>query len=123
MSNFHNHTETLFVAGANPGKDIKTYAVTPLNEECGLIEWVDNLRTLRDIIVKLLRERGISPNVSLWKVGTTQTVADERLVRRNQATSQRDLCRQVTFQSSFVYDQDSGQVRFSSPHHFQLKNI
>ncbi|KAJ5935678.1 hypothetical protein N7466_005225 [Penicillium verhagenii] len=42
--------------------DIKTYAVTPLNEECGLIEWVDNLRTLRDIIVKLLRERGVAPN-------------------------------------------------------------
>ncbi|KAK2760373.1 serine/threonine-protein kinase M1 [Arachnomyces sp. PD_36] len=41
---------------------IKTYAVTPLNEECGLIEWVDNLRTLREIVVKLLRERGIMPN-------------------------------------------------------------
>lgn len=44
--------------------DIKTYAVTPLNEECGLIEWVDNLRTLRDLVIKLLRERGIAPNVS-----------------------------------------------------------
>ncbi|OKO99085.1 Protein kinase rad3 [Penicillium subrubescens] len=41
---------------------IKTYAVTPLNEECGIIEWVDNLRTLRDIIVKHLRERRIAPN-------------------------------------------------------------
>ncbi|KAE8348829.1 protein kinase [Aspergillus coremiiformis] len=41
---------------------IKTYAVTPLNEECGLIEWVDNLRTLRDLVLKLLRERGITPN-------------------------------------------------------------
>ncbi|KAJ5763195.1 hypothetical protein N7533_001876 [Penicillium manginii] len=41
---------------------IKTYAVTPLNEECGLIEWVDNLRTLRDIIAKGLRERGAAPN-------------------------------------------------------------
>lgn len=48
---------------ANWGKDIKTYAVTPLNEECGLIEWVDNLRTLRDLVIKLLRERGITPNV------------------------------------------------------------
>lgn len=45
--------------------DIKTYAVTPLNEECGLIEWVDNLRTLREIVIKLLRERGVSPNVRL----------------------------------------------------------
>jgi hypothetical protein len=43
--------------------DIKTYAVTPLNEECGLIEWVDNLRTLREIVLKLLKERGVIPNV------------------------------------------------------------
>ncbi|OKL62432.1 hypothetical protein UA08_02676 [Talaromyces atroroseus] len=41
---------------------IKTYAVTPLNEECGLIEWVDNLRTLREIVMKLLRERGTALN-------------------------------------------------------------
>ncbi|KAL4915148.1 hypothetical protein BDW62DRAFT_203876 [Aspergillus aurantiobrunneus] len=41
---------------------IKTYAVTPLNEECGLIEWVDNLRTLRDLVTKSLKERGITPN-------------------------------------------------------------
>jgi serine/threonine-protein kinase ATR len=27
-----------------------------------MIEWVDNLRTLRDLVIKLLRERGISPN-------------------------------------------------------------
>ncbi|KAL3460576.1 hypothetical protein BJX64DRAFT_278456 [Aspergillus heterothallicus] len=40
---------------------IKTYAVTPLNEECGLIEWVDNLRTLRELVTKSLKERGISP--------------------------------------------------------------
>lgn len=46
--------------------DIKTYAVTPLNEECGLIEWVDNLRTLREIVIKLLRERGVSPNVRVF---------------------------------------------------------
>lgn len=45
--------------------DIKTYAVTPLNEECGLIEWVDNLRTLRDLVTRALKERGITPNVRL----------------------------------------------------------
>ena len=39
--------------------------MTPLNEECGLIEWVDNLRTLRELVIKLLRERGITPNV--WR--------------------------------------------------------
>ncbi|QSS66872.1 phosphatidyl inositol 3-kinase [Histoplasma capsulatum] len=41
---------------------IKTYAVTPLNEECGLIEWVDNLRTLRELVTRLLKEKGITPN-------------------------------------------------------------
>lgn len=57
-----------------PTKDIKTYAVTPLNEECGLIEWVDNLRTLRDLVTKLLRERGITPNV---RAPSTSSRADQ----------------------------------------------
>lgn len=39
---------------------IKTYAVTPLNEDSGLIEWVNNFRTLKDLIVKLLGDRGIT---------------------------------------------------------------
>jgi serine/threonine-protein kinase ATR len=41
---------------------IKTYAVTPLNEECGIIEWVDGLKTLRDILLVIYRSRGIAPN-------------------------------------------------------------
>jgi serine/threonine-protein kinase ATR len=41
---------------------IKTYAVVPLNEECGLIEWVDNLKTFRDILLSLYKERRIQPN-------------------------------------------------------------
>ena len=41
---------------------IKTYAVTPLNEECGLIEWVDNLKTLRDIVLKIYKQRNIPIN-------------------------------------------------------------
>ena len=41
---------------------IRTYAVTPLNEECGLIEWVDNLKTFREILYKLFREKGVSPD-------------------------------------------------------------
>jgi serine/threonine-protein kinase ATR len=41
---------------------IKTYAVTPLNEECGIIEWVDGLKTLRDILLALYKTLGISPN-------------------------------------------------------------
>ncbi|KAK0655783.1 hypothetical protein B0T16DRAFT_487236 [Cercophora newfieldiana] len=41
---------------------IRTYAVTPLNEECGIIEWVDGLKTLRDILLGLYKARGIAPN-------------------------------------------------------------
>lgn len=41
---------------------IKTYAVTPLNEECGIIEWIDGLKTLRDILLNIYRSRGIVPN-------------------------------------------------------------
>ncbi|KAK9420883.1 putative Phosphatidylinositol 3 [Seiridium unicorne] len=43
---------------------IKTYAVTPLNEECGIIEWIDGLKTLRDILLIIYRSRGIVPNYS-----------------------------------------------------------
>jgi len=41
---------------------IKTYAVTPLNEECGIIEWVDGLKTLRDILLSLYKTIGVAPN-------------------------------------------------------------
>lgn len=41
---------------------IRTYAVTPLNEECGIIEWVDGLKTLRDILLNIYKAKGISPN-------------------------------------------------------------
>ena len=41
---------------------IRTYAVTPLNEECGIIEWVDGLKTLRDILLLLYKTRGVTPN-------------------------------------------------------------
>lgn len=33
----------------------------PLNEECGLIEWVPNLVGLRPTIMNLYIERGIAP--------------------------------------------------------------
>lgn len=41
---------------------IRTYAVTPLNEECGIIEWVEGLKTLRDILLNIYRSRGTVPN-------------------------------------------------------------
>ena len=38
---------------------IRTYAVTPLNENSGIIEWIENLSTLRSILIKLYSERGV----------------------------------------------------------------
>ena len=36
----------------------------PLNEECGLIEWVPNVVVLRPVLNKLYAARGIAPWVS-----------------------------------------------------------
>ncbi|KAL8187826.1 UNVERIFIED_CONTAM: hypothetical protein K2H54_056449, partial [Gekko kuhli] len=36
---------------------IRTYAVIPLNEECGIIEWVNNTAGLRNILIKLYKEK------------------------------------------------------------------
>lgn len=36
-------------------------SVVPLNEECGLIEWIPNLVGLRPTIINLYKERGIAP--------------------------------------------------------------
>ena len=38
---------------------IKTYGVTPLNEECGAIEWVEGLKPIRDIMYHIYRNRGV----------------------------------------------------------------
>ena len=43
---------------------IKTYAVTPLNEECGLIEWIDNLKTLREILLNSYKQQNVHINYS-----------------------------------------------------------
>ncbi|KAL8834033.1 MAG: hypothetical protein Q9170_003964 [Blastenia crenularia] len=47
---------------------IKTYAVTPLNEECGLIEWIDNLKTLREILLNTYKQKNIILNYTELKV-------------------------------------------------------
>ncbi|OAD54306.1 Serine/threonine-protein kinase atr [Eufriesea mexicana] len=39
---------------------IRTYSVVPLNEECGLVEWVPNLVGFRPIIISLYKERSIA---------------------------------------------------------------
>ncbi|KAK9679778.1 hypothetical protein K7432_016161 [Basidiobolus ranarum] len=46
------------------GLHIRTYAVVPLNEECGLIEWVPNTAGLRHILLKLYKAKNIMTPIS-----------------------------------------------------------
>lgn len=39
--------------------NIRLYSVSPLNEECGLIEWIPNLLGLRPILQTIYRQRGV----------------------------------------------------------------
>jgi phosphatidylinositol kinase/protein kinase (PI-3 family) len=54
------NSETLFISLLS---DIRTYAVVPLNEECGLIEWVPNTMSFRSVILKLWKANGITVQV------------------------------------------------------------
>ncbi|KDR17199.1 Serine/threonine-protein kinase ATR [Zootermopsis nevadensis] len=40
------------------GLHIRTYHVVPLNEECGIVEWVPKLVAYRNIIIRLYKEAG-----------------------------------------------------------------
>ncbi|KXS98458.1 hypothetical protein AC578_8070 [Pseudocercospora eumusae] len=41
---------------------ITTYAVTPLSEESGILEWVEGIKPIRDILLGLYSRKGIRPN-------------------------------------------------------------
>ncbi|KAF4494809.1 uvsb pi-3 kinase [Fusarium agapanthi] len=69
---------------------IRTYAVTPLNEECGIIEWVPGIKTIRDILINLYASRKIYPDYTVLKQlmdeaclsdGKTRIFTDEVLGR------------------------------------------
>ncbi|XP_068631581.1 serine/threonine-protein kinase ATR-like [Battus philenor] len=71
---------------------IRTYSVLPLNEECGLIEWVPNLMGLRPILLHIYKQKGIhttnrelkemmcSKNDSLEKM---RRIFEHQLLRRH----------------------------------------
>ncbi|TNN78302.1 Serine/threonine-protein kinase ATR [Liparis tanakae] len=59
---------------------IRTYAVIPLNEECGIIEWVNNTAGLRHILTKLYKERGWPPLQNL-KRGAQQAVGSSNVAK------------------------------------------
>ena len=57
---------------------IKTYGVTPLNEECGLIEWVDNLKTLREILLNSYKQKNIHINYSEIRLLLNESISDPK---------------------------------------------
>ncbi|KAI9688750.1 MAG: serine/threonine-protein kinase M1 [Bathelium mastoideum] len=72
---------------------IKTYGVTPLNEECGAIEWVEGLKPIRDIMFQNYRNRGTKIDYNEMRSLLNAAIADqdeatlkeywiERLVKR-----------------------------------------
>lgn len=58
--------------------DVRTYAVTPLNEECGLIEWVSNTNALKSILEKGYSRRGVKIYVSKSRISRAKLSADDR---------------------------------------------
>ena len=55
---------------------IRTYSVVPLNEECGLLEWVENLKTIREIILNLYKERNVPINFFEIRDSLNEAIAD-----------------------------------------------
>lgn len=60
---------------------IRTYAVVPLNEECGIIEWVPGIRTLRDILLNLYASRKIQPDYAALKNLMEEASTSESKIR------------------------------------------
>ncbi|KAG6067261.1 hypothetical protein E4U32_004269 [Claviceps aff. humidiphila group G2b] len=59
---------------------IRTYAVVPLNEECGIIEWVPGIKTLRDILLSLYVAQKIHPDyVQLRKLMEDACTSESKL--------------------------------------------
>ncbi|KAI5198982.1 hypothetical protein AUEXF2481DRAFT_78310 [Aureobasidium subglaciale EXF-2481] len=55
---------------------IKTYGVTPLSEESGTIEWVEGIKPLRDILLKLYQRKGVQPNYNELRVFLSEASAN-----------------------------------------------
>ncbi|KAG5518296.1 hypothetical protein PMAC_003092 [Pneumocystis sp. 'macacae'] len=59
-----NNMINKFLKIDNESRKRRLCSVIPLNEECGLIEWVSHTRPLRDIVLKSYKQKNISINYS-----------------------------------------------------------
>ncbi|KAH8711053.1 Protein kinase rad3 [Beauveria bassiana] len=60
---------------------IRTYAVVPLNEECGIIEWVPGIRTMRDTLLTLYASQKIYPEYMALKQLMDEASTSESKIR------------------------------------------
>ncbi|KAK9440315.1 phosphatidyl inositol 3-kinase [Metarhizium brunneum] len=60
---------------------IRTYAVVPLNEECGIIEWVPGIKTMRDILLNLYASQKIHPDYAALRQLMEDASASESKIR------------------------------------------
>ncbi|KAJ3496050.1 hypothetical protein NLG97_g2953 [Lecanicillium saksenae] len=60
---------------------IRTYAVVPLNEECGIIEWVPGIKTMRDTLLTLYSSQKIHPDYMALKQLMDEASTSESKIR------------------------------------------
>ncbi|XP_035663621.1 serine/threonine-protein kinase atr-like [Branchiostoma floridae] len=65
---------------------IRTYSVVPLNEECGLIEWVNNTHPLRQVLIKIYKEKGMYTRASEFKPFLSKDLQKEERLHMFQNT-------------------------------------
>lgn len=72
---------------------IRPYSVVPLNEKCGLIEWVPNIVILRGILTKAYLARGIPAWVSSSCDARSGTFVDLGCTQNNDLKALTDSIR------------------------------
>ncbi|XP_060666680.1 serine/threonine-protein kinase ATR isoform X1 [Drosophila nasuta] len=87
---------------------IRTYAVLPFNEECGLLEWLPNLNSYRSICIALYAQRGkVMSGRQLQQLAVPQMETPER--KRDVFLKQLQPAHPPVFQEWLLQ-------RFTTPH-------
>ncbi|KAJ2610214.1 hypothetical protein H4S08_003713, partial [Coemansia sp. RSA 1365] len=86
LMEFNSMINQLLAADAHTqrrGLRIRTYAVVPLNEECGLIEWVGPTTGIRHVLLRLYKEHGVAISTTRVKaiLDADGAAPEERFVR------------------------------------------
>ncbi|XP_037936555.1 serine/threonine-protein kinase ATR [Teleopsis dalmanni] len=95
---------------------IRTYAVIPFNEECGLVEWLPNLHSFRAICSSFYRSRGLGiPDNALRQYGLPRTdpIEKKRNIFLNTLVAKHPPVFHEWFRQRFVTPQSWYEARSS----------